>query len=202
MGLGGGVGVAQRLVGDQQVPVQRGQLGRVAVEHAVGHQRDAGPVAERAVEARAAARRSGGGRRATSTSTLGASGGRPRAGAPRQQLVAPLAEQPALGDDHRPQPRRGGGAVRERAAGGDRLAGAGLGGVDAGADDLQRGQLALAAEQHRVVGQRPRADHAHELAGAGVERDLCAGALELAQFGDRLLGDDAAGRRRSDRRRW
>ena len=103
---------------------------------------------------------------------MGASGGRPRAGAPCSELVAPLGEQPALGDDHAAEARRGGGAVGERAAGGDRLAGAGLGGVDAGADDLQGGELALAAEQHRVVGQRPGADHAHELARAGVERDV------------------------------
>jgi hypothetical protein len=51
VGLGGGVGVAQRLVGDQQVPVERGELSGVAVEHAVGHERDARPVAEPAVEA-------------------------------------------------------------------------------------------------------------------------------------------------------
>ena len=74
--------------------------------------------------------------------------------------------------------------------------------VDAGADDLQRGDLALAAEQDRVVGQRPGADHAQQLAGAGVERDVRAGALERAQLGDRLLGHDAAGGGADGRRRW
>ena len=108
------------------------------------------------------------------------------------QLVAPLAEQPALGHHERAEARRDRGAVRERAAGRDRLAGADLARVDAGADDLQRGDLLLAAEQDRVVGQRAGAGHAHDLAGAGVERDPRAGALERAQLGDRLLGDDAA----------
>ena len=82
--------------------------------------------------------------------------------------------------------------LRERAAGGHELAGADLAGVDAGADHLQRRDLLLAAEQDRVVGERPGAGHAHDLAGAGVERDARAGALERAQLGDRLLGDDAA----------
>ncbi len=34
--LGSGVGVPQRLVGDQQMPRDRSQVGRVAIEHAVG----------------------------------------------------------------------------------------------------------------------------------------------------------------------
>jgi hypothetical protein len=67
-----------------------------------------------------------------------------------------------------------------------------LAGVDAGADDLQRGDLLLAAEQHGVVGQGAGARHAHDVAGAGVERDARARALKGAQLGDRLFGDDAA----------
>jgi len=50
VGLGGRVDVAQRLVGDQQMPAQCLQLGRVAIQHAVRDQRDAGSVAELAVE--------------------------------------------------------------------------------------------------------------------------------------------------------
>ena len=81
VGLGGRVGVAQRFVGDQQVPVERGQLAGVAVEHAVGDQRDAGALGELAVEARSRPA-SGPCSASTITSTLGASGGSPRAGAP------------------------------------------------------------------------------------------------------------------------
>ena len=48
--LGRRVRVAQRLVGDQQVPRDRLQVGRVAVKHAVRGQHDTRPVAELAVE--------------------------------------------------------------------------------------------------------------------------------------------------------
>ena len=99
VGLGGGVGVAQRLVGDQQVPVERGQFAGVAVEHAVGHQRDAGALAEPAVEAAQPS-----GDRAVLGEHEHVEVGRQRRQAARgravQQLVAPLGEQPALGDDH------------------------------------------------------------------------------------------------------
>ena len=50
MRLGRRVGVAERLVGDQHVPGDRLQLRRVAVEHAVGREHDAGPLAELAIE--------------------------------------------------------------------------------------------------------------------------------------------------------
>jgi hypothetical protein len=50
VGLGGRVGVAQRLVGDQQVPWDHLQVGRVAVEDPVGREHDARPVAQPAVE--------------------------------------------------------------------------------------------------------------------------------------------------------
>ena len=173
VGLGGRVGVAQRLVGDEQVPVERLQVGGVAVEHAVGGEHDAGAVAEPAVE-----RAQLGGDRALLGEREHLDVGRQRRqsapGRAVRELVAPLAEQPALGDDERAEAARAAGAVRERAAGRDRLAGADLAGVDARADDLQRGHLLLAAEQHRVVVERPRADHAHGLAGAGVQRDACA----------------------------
>ena len=56
--LGRRVGVAQRLVGDQQVPRDRLQIGRVAVEHAVGREHDAGTVAERRGRSGGSARRS------------------------------------------------------------------------------------------------------------------------------------------------
>ena len=49
--LGRGVGVAERLVGDQQMPRDRLQVGRVAVEHAVGRQHHPRAVGELAVEA-------------------------------------------------------------------------------------------------------------------------------------------------------
>ena len=52
------------------------------------------------------------------------------------------------------------------------LARSNLSGVDAGADDLQRRHVLLAAEQHRVIGERASEAHAHQLAGAGVERHL------------------------------
>ena len=48
--VGGGVDVAQRLVGHEQVPGDRLQVGGVAVEQAVGGEHDAGALAERAVE--------------------------------------------------------------------------------------------------------------------------------------------------------
>ena len=113
--LGGGVGVAERLVGDQQVPADRLQVGRVAVEHAVGDEHDAGTVGEPAVEladlpgdlpvvgdhqqldVRCQRRQAAAGRAAC-------------------ELLAPLAEQPALGDDQPPEPGLRGGAVRERPA--------------------------------------------------------------------------------------
>ena len=154
VGLGGGVGVAQRLVGDQQVPGERRQLGRVAVEHAVGARaRRRGGRRARGRSARswpAIERRA---RRATSTLDVGGQRRQPAPGRAVRELVAPLAEQAALGDDQRAQPGRGGGAVRERAAGGDRLAGADLAGVDAGADDLQRG--ASRAGGRAAPGRRP-----------------------------------------------
>ena len=78
--------------------------------------------------------------------------------------------------------------MRERPTRADRLPGPDRGCVDARADDLQRRHLALAAEQHRVVGQRPRERHPHHLPRTGRERDLRPRALERAQLGERLLG--------------
>ena len=100
VGLGGGVGVAQRLVGDQQVPGDDLELGGVAVEQAVGDQRHARPVAELAVE-RADLR---GHRPAVVEHEHGQVGGQRRQPASRGaalQLVAPLRQQPALGHHHR-----------------------------------------------------------------------------------------------------
>ena len=191
VGLGGRVDVAQRLVGDQQMPRDRLQVGGVAVQQPVRHERDAGTVPERAVEG---ADLAGDGLLVADDQHLDVGRQRCQSAAGRSagELVAPLAEQPALGDDDRAEPSRGGRAVRERAAGRNGLAGTGRARVNAGADDLQRGHLALAAEQHGVVGQRPRQRHPHHLTGAGVERDVRAGTLERAQLGDRLFGDDSA----------
>ena len=66
-------------------------------------------------------------------------------------------------------------------------------GVDAGADDLQRCHLALAAEQDRVVVERSGERHPHRLAGARVQGDVRVRALERAQLADCLLGDQSAG---------
>ena len=191
--LGRRVRVAERLVGDQQVPRDRLQVGRVAVEHAVAER--ARPRAGRRARGRSAgsARRPAGRRTSTSSSRFGASGGSPRPGAPRGELLAPLSEQPALSDDEPAEAGLRAGPVRERPAGADRLAGADRRCVDAGSDDLERGHLALAAEQHRVVGQRSRERHPHHLSRPGRERDVGPGALERAQLGDRLLGDHPAG---------
>ena len=138
----------------------------------------------------------------TSSSRFGASGGSPRPGAPR---VSSSRHWPSSLPSATTSPRNRGcvdGAVRERPAGADRLAGADRRGVDAGADDLQRRHLALAAEQHRVVGQRSRERHPHHLAGAGVERHVRSRALERAQLADRLLGDQPPGASPTRRRRW
>ena len=102
--LGRRVGVAERLVGDQQVPRDRLQVGRVAVEHAVGREHHAGAVAELAVEA------------ADLPGDLPVVGEdeqldvrrqrrQPAAGRAAGELLAPLAEQPALGDDEPAEPR-------------------------------------------------------------------------------------------------
>jgi hypothetical protein len=192
VGVGRGVGVAQRLVGDQQVPRDRLQLGGVAVERPVGREHDAGPFAERAVE-----RADLPGDRSAVVERQEFDVGREcresAAGRAAGELVAPLAEQPAFGDHDPAEACGGAGAVRDRAAGGDRLAGADLAGVDAGADDLQGGDLLLASEQDRVVGERPGEHHPYELARAGVERHRRPGVAQRAQLGGRLLGDDAAG---------
>ena len=190
--VGGGVDVAQRLVGDEQVPRDRLQVGRVAVEQAVGGEHDAGALAERAVErADLPGDRAVLGRARARRRWAPAAAGRGRA----RRRSARRATGRAAG----PRRRRARGSAASTAARWasarpvvTSLAGADLAGVDAGADDLQRRDLLLAAEQDRVVGERPGAGHAHDLAGAGVERDARARALERAQLGDRLLGDDAA----------
>jgi hypothetical protein len=192
--LGGGVGVAERLVGDQHVPGDRLQVGRVAVEHAVGGQHHPGAVAELPVEA------------ADPPGDLPVLGDheqlevrrqrrQPTARGAASELLAPLAEQPPLRHDEAAEPRLGGGAVRERPTRADRLASADGRGVDAGADHLQGSHLALAAEQHRIVGQRPRHGHPHQLAGAGRQGHLRLRALERDQRAERLLGDDPPSRR-------
>ena len=80
--LGRGVRVAQRLVGDQQVPGDRLQVGRVAVEHAVRGEHHPGRSPSSRSNRRicpAICRSSA----RTSSSRFGASGGSPRPGAPR-----------------------------------------------------------------------------------------------------------------------
>ena len=123
MRLGRRVGVAQRLVGDQQMPADRLKLGRVAVKHAVRREHDAGAVGEPAVEL------------ADPAGHLPVVGDdqqldvrcqrwQAAAGRAARELLAPLAEQPALGDHQPAEPGLRGGAVRERPPCGDRLAGA------------------------------------------------------------------------------
>ena len=190
--LGRRVRVAERLVGDQQVPRDRLQVGRVAVEHAVRSEHDPRAVAEFAVEA------------PDLPGDLPVVGEHEQLDVRRErwqsaargaacELLAPLSEQPALSDDEPAEPGLRGGAVRERPPGADRLAGADGRCVDAGSDDLERGHLALAAEQHRVVGQRSRERHPHHLSRPGRQRHVRPGALQREQLGDRLLGDHSAG---------
>ena len=50
MGVGRGVRVPQRLVGDQQMPGDHLQIGGIPVERPVGHEHHSGPVREGAVE--------------------------------------------------------------------------------------------------------------------------------------------------------
>ena len=113
--LGRRVRVAERLVGDQQVPRDRLQVGRVAVEQAVRSEHHPRPVAELAVEA------------ADLPGDLPVVGEHEQLEVRRQrrqsaarrascELLAPLAEQPALGDDEPAESRLRGGAVRERPA--------------------------------------------------------------------------------------
>ena len=194
MRLRRGVRVSERLVGDQQMPRDRLQVGGVAVKHAVRRQHHPGPVAELAIEA---ADLSGNLPVICKDEQLEIRRERwePAAGCAPGEFVMPLGEQSALGDDEASQPRLRGRAVGERAAGGDRLAGSDGGGVDAGADDLQRRGLALAAEQHRVIGQRSRGGHAHELAGAGRQGHRGLRAFERDQRADRLLGHHPPGAR-------
>ena len=114
--VGGRVDVAQRLVGHQQVPGDRLQVGGVAVEQAVGGEHDARPLAERAVE-----RADLPGDRAVLGERehldVGRQRRQPAPGRAGGQLVAPLAEQPALGHHQRAEARRDRGAVGERPAG-------------------------------------------------------------------------------------
>ena len=172
VGLGGGVGVAQRLVGDQQVPGDRLQLAGVAVEHAVGDEHDAGR-----------------GRRARGRSARSCPAIEPWSASDEHLDVGRQRRQPAAG--------RAGGAARRatgRAAGPRRRPCARKRGVVAARCASARPVVIvlpvpvcaastpepttfsaaisrLAAEQDRVVGERPGARHAHDLAGAGVERD-------------------------------
>ena len=166
-------------------------------------QHDAGAVAERAVEARGSARRSAAVVERRARSTLGASGGSPRPGAPR---VSSSRHWPSS----RPSATT---SARSRGVVAARCASARpvvivlpvptWRGVDAGADDLQRGDLA--AGGRAAPGRRRAAGRAimrTTWRGAGVERDVRARALERAQLGDRLLGDDAARGGAERRRRW
>ena len=101
--VGRGVGVPERLVGDQQVPGDHLQIGGIPVEHPVGHEHHAGPVREGAVELADLP----GDRLALVDHhhlDVGCQRRQPAAGGAARELVVPLAEQPALGDDHRPQP--------------------------------------------------------------------------------------------------
>ena len=103
VGVGGRVGVAQCLVGDQQMPRDHLQVGGVAVEHAVGDEHHARAIAERGVE-RADLR---GDRPALVDEQhlhVGRERRQPAAGRAAGELVAPLPQQPALGDDDRSQP--------------------------------------------------------------------------------------------------
>ena len=103
VGVGRGVGVAERLVGDQQMPGDHLQVGGIPVERRVGHEHHSGPVREGAVEIADLP----GDRTALVDYQhlhVGCQRRQPAAGGAAHELVVPLAEQPALGDDHRPQP--------------------------------------------------------------------------------------------------
>ena len=153
MGVGGGVGVSERLVGDQQMPGDHLQVGGIPVKHPVRDEHHARAVAECGVE-----RADLPGDRPALVDDQHLDVGRqrwqPAAGRAACELVVPLAEQPALGNDHRPQPTGRRGPVGERSRARHGFARSNLSGVDAGADDLQRRHVLLAAEQHRVIGER------------------------------------------------
>jgi hypothetical protein len=95
---GRGVGVAERLVGDQQMPRDRLQVGRVTVEQTVRGEHDTGAVAEFAVEAPdlpgdlplvGQHEQLDVGRERWQSAPWSAS----------SELLAPLSEQPTLSDD-------------------------------------------------------------------------------------------------------
>ena len=103
MSLGRRVGVAQRLVGDQQVPADCLQVGRVAVQRAVAAQHHAGPVAQLAVEH---AQLTGDLALVVEHQELDVRRQRRQSATGRSlsELVAPLPKQPALGDHHGAEP--------------------------------------------------------------------------------------------------
>lgn len=192
--FGRGVAVAVDLIHDAEVPVDDRQFARVALHHPGAAQRDPAAIAAFAVKAphlRADAVVIGEDRHL-------AVGGQRRQAALRRagdELSPPLLEQPRGGDDQRPKALGAGGAVVDRAAGGDRLAGRGLAHVEPGADDLQSGGEPLRVLEHRVVVERSDGGHPHELPRAGVEDRVRSAHLQFAQQRERLVGDDAAGDR-------
>ena len=108
--VGRRVGVPERLVGDEQVPGDHLQIGGIAVKRPVGHEHDNGPVREGAVEIADLP----GDRTALIDDQhlqIGCQRRQSSAGGAAHKLVVPLPEQPALGDDHRPQPPGCRGAV-------------------------------------------------------------------------------------------
>jgi hypothetical protein len=109
------VGVSERLVGDQQMPRDRLQVGRVAIEHAVGRKHDPGAIAKLTVEPAdlpgdlplVAKHEQLEVRRQRRQPTSGGAVG---------ELLSPLAEQPSFSDHQSAEARLRGGAVRERPA--------------------------------------------------------------------------------------
>ena len=114
------VRVAQRLIGEQQMPPDRAQLRGRAVKHTVRSEHHPRPIPKPPVKP---ADLPGDWTVGVEDEQLDVRRQRrqPAAGRATLELLAPLSEQAPLGDNEPAEPWLGGGAVRERPAGADRL---------------------------------------------------------------------------------